>query len=241
MQKRPLIGITTYGRNDQGDFRLPGAYVDAVRDAGGFPLLLPPGERDPSEIMGLIDGLIFAGGGDVDPSLYGAKPHPKIERVNAERDSFEISLARTALEGTKPVLGICRGMQLLNVAGGGTLIVDVPETVGSRVKHRSEQREPVEHTVLLEKQSRLAAILGKSEVSVRSLHHQGLDKVATGWRIVGRSEDDLVEAMEREGHPWMISVLWHPEMPTNDGVQRKLFADMVEAALAFRQNTRERN
>lgn len=238
--RRPLIGITTYGRNEQGDFRLPAAYVDAVRDAGGFPILLPPGERDPSEIMGLIDALIFAGGGDLDPSLYGAKPHPKIERVNAERDSFEISLARTALKGAKPVLGICRGMQLLNVAGGGTLIIDLPETVGSRVEHRSEKGEPVKHTVLLEK-SRLAAILGKSVVRVCSLHHQGLDKVATGWKIVGRSEDDLVEAMEREGHPWMIGVLWHPEMSTNDGVQGNLFADMVEAALVFRQNTKERN
>ncbi|MFQ5769018.1 MAG: gamma-glutamyl-gamma-aminobutyrate hydrolase family protein, partial [bacterium] len=117
--KQPIIGITTYGRDKSGNFYLHGKYVDAVRKAGGLPILLPPGETHIEQILNVVNGIIFAGGGDIEPSLYGGPPHPTISRVDSERDAFELPLARRVLHEDIPVLGICRGFQVLNVAAGG--------------------------------------------------------------------------------------------------------------------------
>ncbi|MFQ5652886.1 MAG: gamma-glutamyl-gamma-aminobutyrate hydrolase family protein, partial [bacterium] len=215
-----------------GNFFLPGDYVDAVRMAGGVPVLLPPGEADPAAVFNRVDGLIFSGGGDFAPEVYGGKPHPSISRVDPERDTFELSLAKHALAREKPVLGICRGFQLLNIVSGGDLLADVPEKYGQRVAHRNECGGQTEHEVELSPESRLAQITGHTRISVVSKHHQALDRIAPGWEVVARADDGVVEALEAKNHPWMTAVLWHPELALRDPNQRKIFDDFVRAARA---------
>lgn len=226
----PIIGITTYGRDQSGNFYLPGAYVEAVRKAGGVPILLPPGESNPDQILKLVDGLIFSGGGDIDPTLYGGSSHPSISRVDTERDAFEIALAKEVLREDIPVLGICRGSQLLNVATDGDLVTHVPDKFGLNVLHQGVNREETEHLVQIVPQSRLAQIIGDSELSVVSKHHQAPRKIASAWRIVARAADGVIEALEYEKHPWMIAVLWHPELSLDDARHQRLFDAFVNAA-----------
>lgn len=232
MLTRPVIGITTYGRNAKGRFHLPGAYVDAVRAGGGLPLLLPPGEPFPEDILKRIDGLILAGGDDIDPRLYGGMLHPAIERIDPERDAFELALARAALDDDLPVLGICRGHQMLNVATGGDLIPHLPERQRNGVAHRGDNEREVIHPVQIVPGSRLAKILGAAEVPTVSLHHQGMDQIDPQWRPCAYAPDGLVEAQEHLRHPWMFAVQWHPEMDYREPAQLRIFQALVAAALA---------
>ncbi len=150
----PIIGITTYGRNEAGDVSLPGAYLDAVQRAGGVPILLPPHQAPLDRLLEKIDGFILAGGGDIAPSLYGGAPHPTIYSVDAERDAFELTLAKAALAKQIPVLGICRGMQMLGVASGAALIPHVPDVYGDAIAHRLDYpRRPTPHPLQLEANS----------------------------------------------------------------------------------------
>ncbi len=227
---RTVIGITTYGRDESGNFYLPDKYVDAVRRAEGLPVLLPPGESDFDQILEIIDGLIFAGGGDIGPNLYGGSQHPSISRVDSERDKFEIALAQKVLNTTKPVLGICRGFQLLTVATGGNLISHVPDEFGNKIEHRTGNSDSVEHLVQINPKSRLSKITGASEISVKSKHHQAAHTIPDGWQIVAQAADGVIEGMEYRPHPWMIAVLWHPELSLEDQHHQRLFRALVEAA-----------
>ncbi len=228
----PVIGITTDCRNQAGDFYLPGAYVDAIRAAGGLPLLLPPGEPNPSQLLRRLDGLVLSGGGDLEPIRYDGEPHPTIYRIDRERDTFELALADAALSArTIPILGICRGLQVLSVASGGTLFAHLPETVGTQVLHRQENpRRPIPHSVQIASQSRLAMLLGRTEVSIVSWHHQAVRQVPKGWRVVAQAPDGIVEALEHSEHPWALAVQWHPEMSPEDPLQQALFRALVHAA-----------
>ncbi|MBI3005713.1 MAG: gamma-glutamyl-gamma-aminobutyrate hydrolase family protein [Ignavibacteriales bacterium] len=226
----PIIGITTYAANELNQFYLPRAYVDSVRSEGGFPILLPPGESRVHDAAEFIDGLMFAGGGDIDPSKYDGKHHSSIERVNAERDEFEISLAKLVFHSNTPVLGICRGMQVLSVSSGGDLIQNIPDTLPPGILHRGEGRTPAQHSVHIEKKSHLGKIFGVNEIQVQSSHHQGLHTIPSQWNIAAHSPDGLVEAMEHKTHPWMIAVLWHPELSPDDVSQKKLLHAFIEAA-----------
>ncbi|MGH2568602.1 MAG: gamma-glutamyl-gamma-aminobutyrate hydrolase family protein [Bacteroidota bacterium] len=228
---RPIIGITTYGKNKEKEYFLPAEYVEAVQSAGGFPILLPPGKTDPRTVLELVDGLIFSGGGDIDPKLYRGFPHPMIERIDPERDAFEMELARLISKTSTPVLGICRGMQVLNVASGGSLIEHLPDVAGNQVPHRSPTGKAVEHFVTLEPESRFREILNETSVPVQSWHHQALREIPNAWTIVARSDDNLVEALEHRTHPWMLAVLWHPEMSYQAEHHRRLFRALVEAAM----------
>lgn len=231
MSKSPIIGITTYSRSEAGEFYLPGAYVDAVRMYGGTPVLLPPSQPDPDRLLDLLDGLVFSGGGDIDPLLYNGSAHPMIYLVDEERDQFELALAKAALNKPLPVLGICRGMQLLNVASGGSLVAHVPDVYGDRILHRLDNpRRPTQHAVQVTPHSRLAQVLGTCSIHVVSWHHQALKMVAPGWQVVGQAEDGLVEAIEHQQHPWMLGVQWHPEMSPDDPVHQRLFQALVEVA-----------
>jgi putative glutamine amidotransferase len=230
----PIIGITTYGRDKSGNYYLPAEYVEAVRKAGGVPILLPPGKSNPEQIVELVDGLIFSGGGDIDPARYDGTSHRSIERVDPERDAFELALAKIVLQKSTPVLGICRGAQLLNVASGGDLMAHVPDKIGLKVLHRGENGGETEHIVRLVQESRLAQIIGAPELSVVSKHHQAPCNVPSGWQIAAQSPDGLIEALEREKHPWMISVLWHPELSLNDPKHQQIFQAFVEAALLLK-------
>ncbi|MEN9225985.1 MAG: gamma-glutamyl-gamma-aminobutyrate hydrolase family protein [Thermostichus sp. HHBFW_bins_43] len=229
---RPLIGVTTRNRDDDGHFVAPGRYVDAIRAAGGIPILFPPGESEPQVLISLVDGLVLTGGGDLCPSTYGEDPgHPKVRYVNSERDQFEVALAEAVMAQGIPVLGICRGMQLLNVVSGGKLIPHVPDVYDELDHFNPEDRKPIRHKVSLIRSTRLHQITGAEEISVVSWHHQAIRDVPKGWRLSARSTDELIEAIEHETHPWAVAVQWHPEFTFEEAEHFRLFQEFVRAAL----------
>jgi putative glutamine amidotransferase len=226
----PVIGITTYSRNEAGEFYLPGAYIDAVQLAGGMPILLPPNQPAPEQLFGFLDGLIFSGGGDLDPQLYGGDHHSSIYLVDPDRDAFELTLAKVALTATIPVLGICRGMQVLSVASGADLITHVPDVYGDTIAHRLDHpRRPIAHAVQITPNSRLANMLGQINIAVVSWHHQAIKTIPPGWAIVAQAQDGLPEALEFTSHPWMFGVQWHPELSPDEPVHQRLFQALIKA------------
>jgi putative glutamine amidotransferase len=230
---RPLIGITTYHRDRRGRhrFHLPTAYVDAVRAAGGAPLLLPPGEPEPGRLLEAVQGVVFAGGGDVHPARFDADPHPTTYALCEERDAFEFSLMEAALARGLPTLAICRGAQVLNVLLGGDLIGHLPEEVGESVVHRISGESHARHAVRLEPASRLASIYGSERLEVASWHHQAVGRLGRGLRPVAWAEDGVVEAVELDAAPWLLAVQWHPELDWADGSpDRRLFESFVAAS-----------
>jgi putative glutamine amidotransferase len=231
---RPKIGICTaleraqWSVWDQQAALLPRSYLDAVQRAGGMAVLLAPDAsltEDPSEALEAIDGLMLAGGADIDPAAYGQERHPETQDPVPERDAFEIALVRTAIARGVPVLGICRGMQLINVAHGGTLFQDLPERMG----HHEHCRVPgsfedADHDVRLLAGSLAARAAGETTHATKSHHHQGVDRVGAGLRVTGYSTiDELPEAIELDRPPvepsvdglgepaFMLGVQWHPE------------------------------
>lgn len=226
MPQRPLVGISTYHR--EGDarprFHLPTAYVDAVRLGGAAPVLLPPGDSHPAGLLERLDGLVLAGGGDLHPEVAGGTVNASSYSISRERDDFELALVDAALERRLPLLTICRGMQVLNVALGGDLIGHVPDAVGEEVMHRASQDEASRHVVELEADTRLAAIYGSGELEVASWHHQAVGRPGKGLRPVAWAADGVIEALELEGAPWVLAVQWHPELDLHGGSpHRKLF------------------
>jgi putative glutamine amidotransferase len=231
--RRPLIGISSYGRaGKRKSFSVPCDYVDAVRRAGGVPVVLPAVEGEIPEALDAIQGLILSGGGDVDPSHYGGTPHRKNYGISLERDGFELALAgAAAARPDLPLLCICRGMQVLNVALGGDLLAHIPDHFGDEVLHRHPERRPVEHPVRIERESRIGRILGTAELSVRSWHHQAVGRIGRGLRAVAWAPDGVVEAIEAEHQPFTLAVQWHPEVRAlADPRHLRLFEALVESA-----------
>jgi putative glutamine amidotransferase len=232
---RPAIGITIgYDDRRQGQHSLRRDYVRSVEKGGGLPLILAPGgPGDAPELLGRLDGLVLSGGSDVDPALYGEEPHPRVGRVIRERDDFELALCRQALARDLPLLAICRGHQVLNVATGGTLIQDIPSEVvrGGVHDHRRERWEKA-HEVEILPGTRLREILGAERVSVNSFHHQAVARLGRGLRVSARSVgDDLIEGIEAPEQLFAVGVQWHPESFWNrPGNFDALFAALVEAA-----------
>jgi putative glutamine amidotransferase len=245
---RPVIGICTtlekarWSVWDLEAALLPMNYVRAVQRAGGLVLMLPPDEQlieDPDELLSLLDGLILAGGADIDPSTYGAQADPHTVDTVPERDRFEIALARAAIERDLPLLGICRGMQLINVACGGTLVQHLPDRLG----HGEHRRvvgsfEGAEHDVELAEGSVAQAAAGEARHQTRSHHHQGVDCLGAGLVVSGTSalEDDLVEAIEVPERNFVLGVQWHPEADE----QSRVVSAVVEQARAYRDDRRAR-
>ena len=233
----PLIGITTYGQDDERKFPLPREYVDAVRRAGGLPLLLTPGETQIDHLLNSLDGLILAGGGDICPDLYGGVDHDSIYMTDDERDKTELDLTRAAIDRQFPTFGICRGIQVINIVLGGTLHEHLPDVVGEEILHRLPPREPTEHSVTVVCRSRLANLLmGASsselnnniEINAASWHHQAIDRVADGFKVVARAPDNTIEAIESDDYPLLIAVQWHPELTAEtDELQQRLFDQFV--------------
>jgi putative glutamine amidotransferase len=177
-----------------------------------------------------MDGLILSGGGDVDPARYGGSMHESVYMVDAERDTSEFDLTGRAVDSGKPVFGICRGIHVINVVLGGTLIEHVPDVAGEKIKHRLPPREPTPHKVLIEPDTRLMSILGKREIYPLSWHHQAIGNLAPGLTVSARAPDNIVEAIEMPGHTWLIGVQWHPELTAGvDADQQKLFDVFVSA------------
>ncbi|MGC8838718.1 MAG: gamma-glutamyl-gamma-aminobutyrate hydrolase family protein [Anaerolineae bacterium] len=210
----PVIGIPTGSDPSTQYYR---TYAHAVWEAGGIPLLILPG-LDGGALEALIarlDGLLLAGGGDVDPALYGQAPHPNLTGVDRARDDLELPLARLALHRGLPVLGICRGIQVLNVATGGTLYQDLPSQRTGSLAHGCFQPQfppdHLAHEVALVPGSLLARTMGQEAFPVNSRHHQGIDRLGERWRAVAYAPDGLVEAIEAPDHPFALGVQWHPE------------------------------
>ncbi len=207
----------------------PRAYVRAVQRAGGLAIVLPPDEAavaDPDLLLDRVDALLMAGGADIDPASYGAEAHAETRGTWPERDAFEIALARRALARDLPLLGICRGMQLLNVALGGTLDQHLPESIGSSA-HRTVAGTFSEHRVRLAPGTLACSAAGTEGLTVFSHHHQGLDRLGEGLRVSGWSQgDDLVEAIELPDKRYALGVVWHPEEDEDSPV----LASLVEAA-----------
>ena len=234
--RRPRIGICAsveqarYGLWDSRVLLVPQLYVSAVQRAGGLALLLAPDPvtvAEPDEVLDVLDGLVLAGGVDMDPRSYGAERHPTVTRTVPERDDFEIALARRALERDLPLLGICRGMQVLNVACGGTLIQHLPDDVGHEDHRRSPGSfENADHDVRLEAGSVAARAAGETLHGTKSHHHQGVDRVGSGLRVTGWATlDDLPEAIEAPEHSFALGVQWHPEADPSSTVVAALVAE----------------
>jgi putative glutamine amidotransferase len=229
---RPIIGITTYGQDEHKRYALPKAYVDCVRAAGGVPVLVPPGDPALENLLDGIHGFILAGGGDLDPVLYGGHASDKVYMIDAERDQSELALTRSIVDQQLPCLAICRGIQVVNVALGGTLIEHLPDEVGEAVLHRAPPREPVDHMVRIQDDSRLAALVGQNTIRVASWHHQAIRAPGRGLRVVAQAPDDTIEAVEMPGNPGLMAVQWHPELTAGqDPLQQKLFENLINAAI----------
>lgn len=208
----------------------PRAYATAIQGAGGIAFLLPPDPgaiKAPERILDRIDGLMLAGGSDVDPASYGADPDPETKGVWPERDAFELALLRGAIEREMPALGICRGMQMLNIACGGTLDQHIPRSLGGSERHRHTPGTYGDHEVALTAGSLAARSVGGERPLVKSHHHQGVDRIGADLVVTGRSvDDDVVEAVELPSRSYALGVLWHPE----EDVKSRVIGSLVEAA-----------
>jgi anthranilate synthase component 2/putative glutamine amidotransferase len=232
----PIIGLTTYveparhGAWDDVSALLPVAYVDAVVRAEGYPVLLPPSPTPPAVALAPLAGLVITGGPDVDPGRYGAAPHDQTDQPRRERDAWEIALCLAALDLGLPLLAICRGLQVLNVALGGTLHQHLPDAIGSDA-HRPVPGQMVVNRMHLAAGSPIAAILG-TETTGNCHHHQAIDQMAPGLRAVGFATEGIIEAVEVEGQEFALGVQWHPE---DDATDDRLFAALVAAAASPRR------
>lgn len=244
---RPLIGIPAATYTDQEYSATPtqrfnGNYPAALAACGALPLVIPLNLPDEAlrAIFQRLDGLCLAGGVDVDPARYSEPPHPALGQVDAARDRVELLLARWALETDLPTLGICRGIQLLNVAGGGSLYQDIRAQLPAANRHDYRPSEtPWEHythRVRVNDGTRLATILGVSELMTNSFHHQALKRVADGFVVAAQADDGLIEAIESPDRAFALGVQWHPEgMFRNDRYAQRIFQAFVDAAYDRRQ------
>jgi putative glutamine amidotransferase len=239
---RPVIGLTSYRQRAQtgvwdvqASF-LPAVYIDAVTKAGGIAVLLPP--QDPvdagiaTQIVDGLDGLIVTGGGDVAPERYGAERHEKTDPLNAIRDAWEDALLAAAIDREVPFLGICRGLQVLNVNRGGTLLQHLPDVVGDDRYNKGGGNFSTNRVEVAPGTGLSGLLDGDPELDVKSYHHQAVQDVGAGLRVTARSGDGTIQALELEGVPFGVAVQWHPEEDAAEDV--RLFAGLIDAAKAHR-------
>lgn len=231
---KPIIGITS--NIDSTAHTLQNTYVQAVIAGGGIPFIIPTGvENDVQQITALLDGLIISGGGDMDPHLFNEEPWPQLGNVTPERDSIELELVKHMLSLDKPILGICRGHQVLNVAFGGTLYQDITsQCITPLLQHEQKaKRDHRSHAVHLVKGTILGSIANSEVIMVNSFHHQALKDVPLPLVISGKSSDGIIEAVESPNHNFVVGVQWHPEalMDNEDQVSFRLFSAYIKACL----------
>lgn len=217
--RRPLIGITSEIHDEY--FRMKVQYVTAIADAGGIPVLLPS-IGDAERYVDTIDGLLIPGGADLDPVYYGESPLGKMALVERRRSDFEMSLVRSSMQRQKPILGICYGMQLLNVCLGGSLYQDLATQVPLAIRHENNY-----HKVVIAENRFLEA----GTFSVNSSHHQAVKKLGDGLSVLARAEDGIIEAFCGDGHPFVLGVQWHPERMSDDALSARVFRIFIEATL----------
>jgi len=236
MQK-PLIGITTRNSRDANMHpitALQHAYINAITMSGGLPILIPDilPENDLMDLYARFKGILFTGGGDVSLKYFSGSDHPRIGEVDEERDTAEMALMRSAVNDGKPVLGICRGAQVMNVAMGGTLYTHIPDQLQGALDHDypGDLRQVLVHPVNVDESAKAAEIFGETLLNVNSLHHQGLMDIAPGLRVAGHAPDGLVEVVEIPDHPFAMAVQWHPEWLTDQPAMQRLFKSFVDAS-----------
>jgi putative glutamine amidotransferase len=235
---RPVIGITSYAEQarwgvwDAPAALIPMVYVQAVERAGGRPLLVPPSDEAIEETLDALDGLLFSGGSDLEPALYGAAAHPETNGIRPDRDRAEIALLQAALERDMPVLAVCRGSQIFNVARGGDLVQHLPDVVGDE-KHKHTPGVFADHDVDVKTDTRLGQLLG-DRAPVKSHHHQGYGRLGDGLVESAHAEDGTIEAFEDPSQRFALGVLWHPE----EGEDLRLFEQLVEEARRYRAEKR---
>ena len=238
MPSQPLIALIATRQTHlkrAPTYEIPKAYLDAILTAGGLPILLPtslPITALP-ELVNRFDGFVLSGGGDVDPALYGGHLDATVHSIDPERDAFECALIPLVLQADKPLLAICRGAQILNVALGGSLYEDIPSALPAALRHDwypNIPRDYLAHTVEIEQGSRLAEILGTRKLRTNSLHHQAIRQPAPALEVVAYAEDGIIEAMELAGKRFAIGVQWHPECLPEEPAMQRLFSEFVNAA-----------
>ncbi|MBK7316060.1 gamma-glutamyl-gamma-aminobutyrate hydrolase family protein [Candidatus Villigracilis affinis] len=233
---KPLIGITTRnGRDADGHplTALQHSYINAIVQAGGMPVLIPSmlALEDFTSLYSLLAG-ISSGGGDVSLEYFNGSDHPRIGEVDKMRDTTEITLMRAAVNDGKPLLGICRGAQVMNVALGGTLYTHIHDQLKGALDHDypGDLRRVIVHPVNVDESTRSAEIFGETLLNVNSLHHQGLKDIAPSLRVAGHAPDGLVEVVEIPDHPYAVAVQWHPEWLTDQPAMQRLFKSFVDAS-----------
>jgi putative glutamine amidotransferase len=234
----PLIGLTIYRAKSPAGLPIAAiaeAYLQSIMQSGGCPVLIPSGLRGEAlaALFSRLDGIVFTGGGDIDPAHYRAASDPKISEVDPDRDKLEFTLLNQAVEMKMPFLGICRGLQVVNVGLGGTLYADIADQVPTASRHDyfpDWPRDHLAHSINVSEGSLLASILGEKELPVNSLHHQAVERLAPGLLPSAYSPDGIVEALEIPDHPFGLAVQWHPEWLTVHAPMRALFEAFVEAA-----------
>lgn len=233
LHRKGQVALTDHGEPVQTSLSLGLAYAQAVVAAEGVPVILTPGS-DVDELIERLDGIVLSGGPDIDPVRYGKDRHPDVGPVEPEIDAFELALCRAALTRGTPLLGICRGMQLLNVAAGGTLHQHIPDLVGPRVLHRgSPAGHPAAHDVTVTEQSALAALIGPGVLHVNSFHHQAIDHLGGDLRAVAHASDGIIEAVEGIAAELVLGVQWHIESLTADPRHAAILNAFIGAASRF--------
>lgn len=238
MNDKPLIGLTTFRKTSGYGYdyhAVTDAYVDALRDAGALPVLVPSGlaEEDLDRLRTRLDALLFTGGGDIDPAVYGGQPHPTVYDIDPDRDHTELHMVRRFAADGRPFLGICRGLQVVNVALGGTLYTHIMDQLPGAIRHDywpDFPRDRISHPVQIAEGSALAGILDSPLVGVNSLHHQGIRDLAPGLSPAAHAPDGLIEAVELQDHPFGLAVQWHPEALSGEHRMPALFKAFVDAA-----------
>ncbi|SCK08536.1 putative glutamine amidotransferase [Variovorax sp. HW608] len=231
---KPIIGVVSNFDLEKDGYFCFAHYVRAIEEAGALPVILPyVNAHDVSPMLDFISGLVLTGGGDFPTELYGADPHPAVQRMIPERDKFEFALARSALDRSMPILGICRGMQILNVLGGGTIYPHTVDEVTTAIDHRDgTPLDQSVHEVQVEPNTRLWQLCGMPTKSFRvnSYHHQAVNRVAPGFVVSARADDGVIEAIEAPDSPFLVGVQWHPEwMYEAEPACRQLFDNFVNA------------
>jgi putative glutamine amidotransferase len=238
---KPIIGIGSDVLQQKGERDrafVYNTYVEALRRAGAVPVVIPPQPENAEAIVEGLDGILLAGGEDCDPKIYGEQPHPTVEPMDPRRQSNDLTLARVARDRRVPTLGICLGVQVMNVAAGGTLIQDIGSEVRTDIDHASEPSDRHRHDVLVQDGTGLAKILGEQEIEVNSSHHQAIRHVGNGLRVTAHAPDGIVEGLEDPSHPFYVGVQWHPEDMPGERSASALFGAFVDAARRYAEKKR---
>jgi putative glutamine amidotransferase len=233
---KPIIGIGSDVLSPEGKRESAFAYltyIESLKRAGAIPVVIPPQPENAADVIAIIDGLVLAGGFDCDPQVYGAEPHHTVEPMDTRRQSNDLGLAKAARERRVPTLGICLGLQVMNVAAGGTLVQDIASEMETEINHASEPEDRSRHDVIIEGATQLGGILGDRELNVNSSHHQAIGKVGAGLRVTAHAPDGVVEGLEDPRHPFYVGVQWHPEDMSGEDSASRLFGAFLEAAREY--------